>query len=262
VLTIFLLVLTGCTSIKQLKPAIDANQRNIRDLQANHASTMKLVRHLTEAVWDSELAARRTRIGKRLVDLRLEVGMDGEGATRGIAQALADSTSPAHQDFENLKAGLTAFADPSPSRYRYIQRYPILYAYFAKAVTADQINTHLNLASRVRSLSPAERNAITDVYPYVAQILDLRRSTGARLERIQQRTADQFRLALAHAALFQYAADTNLNVEQAFKQVLADEGLQGEILGRIKNQGVSHAINSLIGDLELRSPASHETSAP
>ncbi|MCK4873389.1 MAG: hypothetical protein KAS72_11745 [Phycisphaerales bacterium] len=244
-------LVTGCTDTSKLAPVFRTNERNIADLRENTGQILELATLASEAVLADEIQYRRSVVEDRLID----VVMMCRGST--FQQVLDDNASSLAKDDQLLRAALAAFPNDAAVRNRYFARYPVLAAHLSGALSAAQIQQHLALFDEHGAQMPiADRNTITDQYSYVAKAITDQDESRAELALCCATMERQLDLAVAHARLFSYAAETGVDIEQAFQSVWTETDLQSELLGLIPSEEQQLAITDLIEDIQRLRAAS------
>lgn len=262
-----LLLMSGCVS-KQIKPALDANAKNMGDLTKHTQQTVILLESVSRALWQDEIEYRRTIVLDRLNILRgyLSRPTTGKAFTGKEIQDSVIAGGALAGQYQVVATAMSAAHEPS-DRIQIQTQYPVLSAYVLAKIKpetiADDINKLIETAGQLEVIKRPIRNKIADHYPYVKKAHDGQKETSDKLRRYQEILEKETKLAILHADLFVYAMEYDVKVEQVFASIL---GLEQEILGLI-DDGTSkeiagEAFTSLRTLLDMKVSEDTESTSP
>jgi hypothetical protein len=260
-----LAVATGCgTTLKDLAPAIEANQANIGDLSTNVLACYQKLRPLAVAAWDAEIESRRTAVLKELQLLGAPYRSDlGKLVGAQIEKDLKDANLGWSEEFSRLGTALACAAGNATEFDRLEAGHPVLSALALLKVKADRVASD---ARRLRGPEEIrEKRSLADEYPYVARAIQAKSDTLQSLDEYTSVVSRQLELARVHAELLVFAAKTNADLGKALGQVISDKGLQGQLLGLIKDErwksagrdALAAITENLIGGAAAQSAGDH-----
>lgn len=226
----------GCTTMKDLAPAFEANKSNVDDLTTNVASIALQIRPLAVSVWDSEIESRRTSVILELQKLGIphKNSMDTFSGAQ-IEADLANASMSWKADYERLGVAMAASASDPAERDRLEGLHPVLAAIQSLKLSPEEVAAHVKLLYESRGRIRTIRETLTKDYPYVNRAVVAKEQSLKTLDDFSHAIAQQARLAKTHADLFEFASKSNIDVAKAFGAVLSDEGLQGQVLGLVKD---------------------------
>jgi hypothetical protein len=258
--------MTGC-GLQQIKPAIDANSKNIKDLTKYTAEVAVLLEKVSHVLWQDEIEYRRTIVLDHLQKLGSILGAKpGRSDLKGqnIMDAFKDDAA-LHSQYNLVAMAMSAAHEPA-DQVRLEKQYPVLSAYILAKVSpetiADDINKLFQTANQPEVARRPIRNGISDHYPYVQKAHVAQKETAGKLSVYRELLEKELKLANSHANFFVYAAESDANIKQAFMSIL---GLEQEVLGLI-DDGTSkeiagEAFAALRDLLKVKSPEALESSS-
>ena len=247
ILALLLILLTatmGCTGLKTLRPAFAANQQNLAELKVNVSSLIDLLDLSGQAVFDMQIETRRALLCDNLLEVLQEIGISPTNATGEAVDAVfRNSNSETGKQYFEFCAAMNA-AEP-PQRRQLQLRHPVFAARLSLNISSQQIADHyaILLKSRKSADRGQLRRQIADEYSFVKDLVVAREKFKKDISQYREVVLhQQLGLALEHADLFNYAAQSNLNVEKAFANVIGDKGLQTQVLGYVHDEKVKSSL--------------------
>lgn len=236
--------IVGCTGLKKLRPAFETNQKNIAELQANVSNLITLLEITGHGVIDMQTEVRRTALCVNMQESFSELGLDPTKVTEQSVDALLhDPTKVAGKRYLEFSAAMAA-AEPRRRKELQLEQ-PIFAARLNLDVTSQKIaDDYAMLLNASKSQDVARlRRQIADTYPAVKELISTRIKFDSDIAQYRKVVVqNQLGLALEHADLFNYASESNLNVEKAFAAIIGDKGLQTKILGYVTDEKTKSAL--------------------
>lgn len=263
-----ILFVGGCTTVSDLRPAFEANRQNITDVRTNSKrialslkSAGNTLFELSRIRWQREICLRIQSLGESLKSRSGETELMN-------ADFSALPTTEAHELIDRHRSAITKsrgkiqlFArvkemllTRDTQRHAEVERkYPVAAPVVQGYVDeADVIKQYATLCRNVDLLAISEgvQRELASQYP---AIVELRAKHTRFLQLMDEYIAvldKQTALAVAHAEIFMYAANTNMTIEEAFASVLGDEGFQVEVLSQVKDEKTKSIISDAMVLLE------------
>jgi hypothetical protein len=245
-LVIACFLLNGCcTTVKDLRPAFEANKQNLQDLRGNVITLLDLLDKCGIAVIDARIELMRTKIADNLLTDFLDLGIDPSTVTASsVERALSNQASTVGKRFSLFRDAMNAATDLRRDELRY--QYPVFASILDLRVSSQQIaDDYVMLIGARSSPNVSElRSKVADKYPTLQNLRSIRERFAKALADYREiMVQKQLGLALEHADLFVFAAESNLNIEKAFSSVIGDKALQSEILGAVHDPKIQSTLS-------------------
>lgn len=238
-----LTLLASCVSAKQLKPAFDANEVNVVELAANVERLLPMLEQLAKSALQIDLEQKRTATLAALHS----TFCGSADSEQQLVEALSDETAgPGARVAQANKRLSTAKDDDKAAIF---DEYPVAAPLAAGLIRKAQIVEHCAIL-KTNGGSQMTRNVVADEYPTVDAAKKAKASVLQALASYRKVVEQQSSLAKQHATLFSYAATAGVDVNEAFRGVIGDDGFQSTVLSTIEDDTAKAITTEAFGVLE------------